>query len=363
MPRTEIDVPPSLEHLSILDEDGNLDEDLEPDLDGELLLRMHRAMIRARRFDARRLEWQRSGRIGTFAPVEGQEASEIGSVAAITDRDWMVPSFREAAVSVWRGTPMWGVILYDAGYNEGGRVPDDQRDLPVAIPVASQLPHAAGIAYAISLHGGDEVVLVYFGDGATSEGDFHEAMNFAGTFELPVVFFCQNNQWAISVPREEQTASESLAQKALAYGFPGIQVDGNDVLAVHAATAEAVERARSGGGPTMIESNTYRLSVHTTADDPSKYRSEEEEEAWEQRDPIPRFQRYLADRGLIDDDRIDEIEDEVASEIDDAWDEASQRMSELDEDPAHMFEHLYAEMPPTIEAQRSAFAGSRSDDG
>ena len=356
MPRTPIEVDIRLEQLSILDEDGSLDEDLEPDLDDDLLLDMHRTMLLSRRFDERRLKWQRSGRIGTFAPVEGQEAAQIGAVAALRDSDWMVPSFREIAAAIWRGTPMDGIILYDAGYNEGGRVPDDQRDLPIAIPVASQVPHAAGIAYANALRGRDDVVLTFFGDGATSEGDFHEAMNFAGVFDLPIVFGCQNNQWAISLPREEQTATKSIAQKSVGYGFPGIQVDGNDVLAVHAATTEAVQRARSGDGPTLIEYHTYRLSVHTTADDPSKYRSEEEEERWQERDPIPRFQRYLRDKGLLDDEQLEALEDEIASEIDDAWDRADERMNALGEDPPHMFEHVYADPPAHLEAQRRSLA-------
>ena len=363
MPRTPIEIPPTVEYLSILDEDDELDVDLEPDLDDDLLLRMHRAMLLARRFDEHRLKWQRSGRIGTFAPVEGQEASEIGAIAAISEDDWMVPSFREAAVMMWRGTPMSGLIVYDAGYNEGGRVPDGQQDLPIAIPVASQIPHAAGLGYGIKYRGGDQVVLVFFGDGATSEGDFHEAMNFAGTFELPVVFCCQNNQWAISVPREEQTASKSLAQKALAYGFPGIQVDGNDVLAVHTAVSEAADRARSGEGPTLVELDTYRLNVHTTADDPTKYRSEEEEELWKQRDPIPRFQRYLKAKDLIDDAAIEGLEDEIEDEIAEAWEEAEARRRELDSDPAHMVEHVYAEMPKNVSEQRERFVAERTEAG
>lgn len=197
--------------------------------------------------------------------------------------------------------------------------------------------------------------MVFFGDGATSEGDFHEGMNFAGVWELPVVFVCQNNRWAISLPREEQTASTSLAQKAAAYGFPGLQVDGNDILASYSAASEAVERARSGDGPMMLEMCTYRLSVHTTADDPSKYRSEEEEEAWQERDPLPRFQGYLIDQGLLDEGEIDSLESQIESEIDGVWDDAKQEMEVLAKDPGHMFEHVYAEMPPHLESQKESF--------
>ncbi|MDX1567763.1 MAG: pyruvate dehydrogenase (acetyl-transferring) E1 component subunit alpha [Longimicrobiales bacterium] len=351
MPREEIDLPGGVEHLSILDEDGKLDEELAPDLPDDLLLELHRTMLLARRFDERLLQLQRQGRIGTFAPVKGQEASQLGAVSALEESDWVIPSFRETAAALWRGIPLTGILLYNAGYNEGAAIPEEKKDFPIAIPVASQIPHAAGLAYGAKYRGSDEVVLVFFGDGATSEGDFHEALNFAGTFEAPVIFVCQNNHWAISVPRERQTRSKTLAQKALAYGLPGIQVDGNDVLAVREATREAVERARSGDGPTLIECVTYRLSVHTTADDPSKYRSDEEVEEWEARDPLPRLQGFLKERDLLDDDAVASLEEEIGSEIDEAWSDAEERMEELD-DPLEMFEHLYAELPPYLRKQR-----------
>lgn len=359
MPRTSIEVEPALEYLSILDESDELDEDLEPDLDDDLLVELHRVMLLSRRFDDRRLRWQRSGRIGTFAPVKGQEAGQIGAVAALRDDDWMVPSFRETAAATWRGAPLTSFILFDAGFNEGAAVPEGSRDLPIAIPVASQILHAAGIGYATKLQQRDDVVLTFFGDGATSEGDFHEGLNFAGVLDLPVVFVCQNNQWAISLPRDEQTASKSIAQKALAYGFPGIQVDGNDLLASYAATREAVDRARSGGGPTLVELDTYRLSVHTTADDPTKYRSEEEVEEWKERDPLPRFQRYLMGKGLLDEEEIERLEEQIEEEIDAAWDEASAQMEKASETPEHMFEHVYADMPAHIREQRDAFLARR----
>ena len=212
----------------------------------------------------------------------------------------MVPSFRETAALLWRGWPIEKILLFFAGYLEGGQPAPDQRDLPITIPVATQLPHAVGLAYAAQYKGDDAVVMAYCGDGATSEGDFHEALNFAGVWHVPVVFVVQNNQWAISVPLKKQTHSRTIAQKALAYGFPGIQVDGNDVLAVQVATREAVERARAGGGPTLIECVTYRLGVHTTADDPTKYRSEEEVKAWERKDPLTRFVAYLEKKNLLE---------------------------------------------------------------
>jgi pyruvate dehydrogenase E1 component alpha subunit len=354
MPREKVETPSTLEHLSILDENGELDRDLEPDLADALLERMHRKMLLARRFDERMLSLQRQGRIGTFAPVRGQEATQIGSAAALEAEDWVVPSYREIAVNLWRGLPLEGMLIYNAGYNEGGRVPDEHNDLPVAIPVGTQMLHAAGLAYGLRLQGSDRVALTYFGDGATSQGDFHEALNFSGVFRCPVVFLCQNNQWAISVPREKQTSSRTLAQKAFAYDVACLQVDGNDVLAVHVATCEAVARAREEQAPTLVECITYRLGVHTTVDDPSKYREEEEVEAWEKRDPLPRFQAYLKEKGLLDDDEVAKVEQAVEQEIAEAVERWQERSSELEKSAA-LFDHLYAEAPPYLEEQRQEF--------
>jgi pyruvate dehydrogenase E1 component alpha subunit len=200
------------------------------------------------------------------------------------------------------------------------------------------------------------VVVTFFGDGATSEGDFHEAMNFAGVWQTPTIFVCQNNQWAISVPRAHQTKSKTLAQKALAYGVPGRQVDGNDVLAVYAAAEEAAERARSGEGPTMIECVTYRLSMHTTADDPTRYRDEDEVKTWQEREPISRFQNYLKKKGLLSDGDIEELEEEIKAQIQEAVNRAEQRMEELGDQGLTMFDHMYAEKPPYLQEQRDELA-------
>jgi pyruvate dehydrogenase E1 component alpha subunit len=250
---------------------------------------------------------------------------------------------------IWRGWPIEKLLLFFAGQVEGGRPANDQHDLPITIPVATQLPHAVGLAYAAQYRGDDVVVMAYFGDGATSEGDFHEAMNFAGVWHVPVVFVCQNNQWAISVPLKKQTHSRTIAQKALAYGLPGIQVDGNDVLAVYAAAREAVDRARAGDGPTLIECVTYRLGVHTTADDPSKYRSEEEVTMWEKKDPLTRFRAYLERRSLLESDIESQIDAEIA--------DAVQRFEATPPpDPLTMFDHAYAELTPDLAAQRAELA-------
>src|SRR5882672_982940 len=315
MPRIALEPRFQIDYLSILDSDGTLDAALEPRIPPDELKRMYRAMLLARRLDERMVRLQRQGRIGTFAPLKGQEAAQIGSVASLTANDWMVPSFRETAAMIWRGWPIEKLLLFFAGYLEGGQPGPEQRDLPIAIPVATQLPHAVGLAYGAQYKDDDAVVMVYFGDGATSEGDFHEAVNFAGVWHVPVVFLCQNNQWAISVPLKKQTNSKTIAQKALAYGLPGIQVDGNDVLAVYAASREAVERARAGDGPTLIECVTYRLGVHTTADDPTKYRTAEEVAEWERKDPLTRFSAYLQKRNLLEEGLEERVDAEIAAAI------------------------------------------------
>jgi pyruvate dehydrogenase E1 component alpha subunit len=356
MPRTVLEPTIAIEHLSILDADGAVDAALEPEIAPDELRRIHRAMLLGRRLDERMVRLQRQGRIGTFAPIKGQEAAQIGSAATLRPTDWMVPSFRETAAMVWRGWPIEKMLLFFAGYLEGGQPAPEQRDLPITIPVGTQLPHAVGLAYAAQYRGDDVAVMAYFGDGATSEGDFHEAMNFAGVWHVPVVFICQNNQWAISVPLKKQTHSRTLAQKALAYGFPGLQVDGNDVLAVYAASREAVERARRGDGPTLIECVTYRLGVHTTADDPSKYRSDEEVKAWERKDPLARFRTYLEKRNLL----AESVEQEIDAEIT----EAVRRFEAAPApDPLTMFDHVYQERPPDLDAQREELRARLADGG
>ena len=349
MPRKSLEPPFTIDHLSILDSDGNLDAALEPEIAPDVLKQMYRAMLLGRRLDERMVRLQRQGRIGTFAPIKGQEASQIGSVFTLRRTDWMVPSFRETAAMIWRGWPIEKLLALFAGRLEGGQPAPDQHDLPITIPVATQLPHAVGLAYAVQYRGDDAVVMTYFGDGATSEGDFHEAMNFAGVWHVPVIFLCQNNQWAISVPLKKQTHSRTLAQKALAYGFPGIQVDGNDVLAVYAASREAIARGQAGDGPTLIECVTYRLGVHTTADDPTRYRSEEEVREWERKDPLTRFSAYLEKKNLLEQGLEQQIDDEIARAV--------QNFESLGPaDPLTMFDHAYGEPPPHLLAQRAEVA-------
>jgi len=356
---------PAFEPFRLLDRDGSLRDEAAVEPDIAMVEEMHEAMLRARRVDERLLSLQRRGDLGTFAPVKGQEAAQIGSISCIGDEDWFVPSFREMAAALWREQSLVDLLVATAGWNEGLATRQDARNLPPAIPVASQLPHAVGIAHAGRLRGEESVVLTYFGDGATSEGDFHEALNFASVLNAPVVFFCQNNGWAISTPRARQTGSRTLCQKAHAYGISAAQVDGNDLLAVRAVTREAVRRAREEGRPSMIEALTYRMEVHTTADDPTRYRDDDEVEKWRARDPINRVQALLKARDQIDDEMIAALESQIEDEIDKAWDDAKEQIRELEDGvPDAIFDHVFREPTAELDRQRDLFAKlERRDDG
>jgi len=352
MPRTIVELQNTIEYLSILDEHGNVDRELEPQIPDTELLDLYGAMVLGRRFDERMVDLQRQGRIGTFPPIKGQEASQLGAIFQLRPSDWFVPAFRETAAEIWRGRSLESILLYYNGYNEGAILPATQKDLPMAIPVSSQILHATGLGYAANYKKTGEIVMVFFGDGATSEGDFHEGLNCAAVYNTPVIFLCQNNHWAISVPLKQQTRSKTIAQKALAYGMPGIQVDGNDVLAVYAASKEGADRARSGKGPTLIECVTYRVMMHTTADDPTKYRSDDEVEKWRQRDPLTRFEAYLATKKLVDESVIAKVEEETQQRIQEAVDNAEKQMAEIG-DPVDMFDHLYDSLPPYLRQQKA----------
>ena len=341
--------------VRVLDEDGEVVGDV-PDLDDEGLVDMYRHMRLARHFDGRAVSLQRQGRMGTYPPLSGQEGAQIGSAMALAEDDWMVPSYREHGAALVRGLPLKQTLLYWMGHEAGNKAPEDVNVFPVAVPIASQVPHATGASWASKLRGSDEVFLCYFGDGATSEGDFHEGVNFAGVFDTPTVFFCNNNQWAISVPRERQTRSATLAQKAEAYGIDGVQVDGMDPLAVYRVTKTAVEKARDPETdrprPTLIEAVQYRFGAHTTADDPTVYRDDDEVERWKAKDPIPRLEAYLRSEGVLDDERVAEIEAAVEQRVADAIDEAESMARPA---PEEMFSHAYAELPPELERQYEEF--------
>jgi pyruvate dehydrogenase E1 component alpha subunit len=343
----------SVPRLDILDENANVDKDLEPQLSEEQLVGMYRAMLLARMADDRKLKLQRQGRIGTFGPSTGQEACVVGPAFAMSKNDWFVGAFRELGGRLAMGESLTHQLVYYNGFEEGTSRPNgDGRLLPMSVIVGAQTLHAVGIAYAMKYRKQKSAVLVFMGDGATSQGDFHEAMNFAAVWQAPVIFICQNNQWAISVPREKQTKSKTIAQKAIAYQMPGIQVDGNDILATYRATKDALDRAYAGEGPTFIEAVTYRLMMHTTADDPTKYRTEEEVEKWKLRDPLIRFRKYLENKGLWDKDKQAALDEEIKQEVDSAVKEFETR---TDFKPDAPFDHVFGTRHEVIEEQRQEF--------
>lgn len=338
--------------LRILDQDGTLvAPELEPALDPEMLRRAYRTMVLARVADEKAVVLQRQGRLGAYPPNRGQEAATLGPAMAMGENDWLVWAFRELAGLLWRGLPLDKYYLGWMGHEEGNRYPDGLRITPPAVPVASQYAYAVGLAYASRYRGESAVTFAFTGDGGTSEGDFHESVNAAGVFKLPMVLVIQNNQWAISVPRSRQTASPTLAQKACAYGIPGIQVDGNDLLAMYAASKEARERAERGDGPTLIEAYTYRLGDHTTSDDARKYRLEEELKEWEPRDPLIRLRAYLLSKGALDEPADLRLWEEARRLTEDAVSTAEAFPPPSLEE---VFEHTYADMPPALGEQLEA---------
>jgi pyruvate dehydrogenase E1 component alpha subunit len=339
----------SVRHLQILDHEGKVDRKLEPKLPEELLWSMYRQMVLCRVFDDKAVKLQRQGRMGTYGPLLGQEATQVGSALALQPQDWAYMTYRENGAYITRGMPMRSLFLYWMGNEEGMRIPEGLNCLPLEITVGSQISHAAGTGWAMNvLKERNKAVLAYFGDGASSQGDFHDGLNFAGVFKAPCVFLCSNNQWAISVPRKLQTAAESIAQRAYGYGFEGVQVDGNDVLAVYTATRDALEKARKGGGPTLIECVTYRMSMHTTADDPTRYRDEKEVKYWADRDPIKRFRAYLEKKGIWSRKKEDALQRECEELVAKAVEEAEAAPPPTAED---MFRYVNAKMTPDMEEQ------------
>ena len=341
-------IPPMARYL---DQDGELLED-QP-MSDEMALDGYRAMLRGRRFDERCVSLQRQGRMVTLAPGIGQEAATVGAAMALNQKtDWFVPQYRELAGQLWHGYPLRLAFLWHVGHPIAFQIPEGLNMLPFQAAIAGQLPQAVGLAWGLKMKRDPGVVLAIFGDGGTSQGDFHEAANLAGVMTAPVIFLCQNNGWAISTTIQQQTASETLAQKAIAYGFPGVQCDGNDLFAVYATVRDAVRRARDGEGPTLVEAVTYRLGLHTTADDPTRYEPREMHDAWVDRDPLRRMQLHLMSRGVVDRPALDRIEEEVKEELRVAWDEAQQEPAP---DPRFYFAQVDGEPSARLALQLRRF--------
>jgi pyruvate dehydrogenase E1 component alpha subunit len=340
--------------------DGSADEDPDHPLSDARCRDLYGWMVLTRAFEERCLNLQRQGRIGFYVTCTGQEAASVGSAAALEATDWIVPAYREPAAALMRGAPLRSILDQLIGNAAdlalGRQMPchyayPDLRIASASSPIGTQITHAVGLGMAARIRGDRAVALAYFGDGATSSNEFHAGLNFAGVYRAPAIFFCQNNQYAISLPVCRQTASPSIAAKAEAYGFPGVRVDGNDLPAVYRATREAVARARGGDGPTLIEAVTYRVHGHTTSDDPGRYRPDAEVALWRRWDPLDRFRRHLTWRGIWTEG------DEQA-----AWERAREEVARAVQaseatplpDVATLFDGVYAEMPPHLREQRDA---------
>lgn len=334
----------SVERIEVM---GTEDEDDFPWIDEDEYRELYRKMMIARKFDEKAFSLQRRGEISTYAPHKGQEAAQVGAVFALAEDDWIVPSFRETAAFIMRGAPLDEIFRRWMGDANGQRDLSELNTLPVAVPVGTQNLHTAGLGMAMEKRDDDNAVLGFTGDGSTSQGDFHEALNFSGVFSGHTVFFVQNNQYAISMPIEDQTRSETIAQKAIAYGIDGIQVDGNDLLSVIKAVEEALEKARKGE-PVLVEAITYRLEDHTTSDDSTRYRDEDEVEEWKEKDPLERFREYLKDHDIWDEE-MKAFEEEAEEKVDEAAEKALHA-----EDPEfdELFDYVYDEMPELLQEEK-----------
>ena len=342
--------PLKKKQFQVIDKVGKVvNEKYEPKLDDDTLLKMYKTMLLARIADEKALQYQRQGRMLTFAPVKGQEAAQIGPMAVLDDGDWLSPAFREQAAFLYKGVTLEQAYLYWYGNEQGSVYDEGVRVLPVNIPIGSQIGHAAGLAYAEKLKGNKQVALTYIGDGGTSHGEFHEGLNFAAVYNAPMIVIVQNNQYAISTPRARQTKSETIAQKAIAYGIPGVQVDGNDVLAMYQAVKEAKERALKGEGPTLIEAYTYRLGPHTTSDDPSIYREDQEVEEWLLKDPLIRFKNYLIHKKLWDEKKEEAERAKTTEYVGETFKKVEKSTAPTIDD---VFDHTYAELPEYLKRQK-----------
>lgn len=337
--------------LELLSPEGKLAKIPEgiPRLPDELARKAWEFMVRTRETDEWAVSLNRQGRLPTYPPNKGQEANSVAALLALRPDDWFVMAFREIGGMMVRGIPLEQQFLYWLGNEEGSRLdPETYHTTPISVPIGSQALHATGLAFADRYRGRDRVTLVYVGDGGTSEGEFYEGLNFAGVWRVPVIFYVQNNGWAISTPRSIQTAAATIAEKSFACGFPGIQIDGNDVFAVYAAVSLAAERGRRGEGPTLIEGVTYRLGAHTTADDPTRYRRDDDVAPWRERDPLLRLQRYLIAGKLLTEEEAEGVQARAREEVIAAFDRAEAVPAPTLDDG---FRYMFHEMPPHLQKQ------------
>ncbi|RSL30460.1 pyruvate dehydrogenase (acetyl-transferring) E1 component subunit alpha [Salibacterium salarium] len=337
--------------FQILNEEGEIvNKEALPDLSDEDLKELMRRMVYTRIFDQRAVSLNRQGRLGFYAPVAGQEASMLGSQYALEQEDWIIPGYRDVPQIVWHGLPLYQAFLFSRGHFHGGQIPEELNVLSPQIIIGAQIVQTAGVALGLKKKETNTVAITYTGDGGASQGDFYEGMNFAGSFKAPAIFVVQNNQFAISVPADEQTAAKTIAQKAVAAGIPGVQVDGMDVLAVYVATEQARNRALNGEGPTLLETLCYRYGPHTMAgDDPTRYRTSDLDDEWEKRDPLVRFRKYLESKDLWSEEQenevVDKAKEEIKAAIKEADDTPKQKVSDLIENmnevlPPHLKEQL-----------------------
>jgi pyruvate dehydrogenase E1 component alpha subunit len=343
----------ALEPVQLIGSDGapTAENRYSRELPEETLGWLYELMVLTREFDTELINLQRQGELALYASCRGQEAAQVGAAACLRKTDWLFPQYRELGVLIARGIPAWNLAAAWRGTWNGGLDFTAKCCAPISIPIGTQALHAVGAAMGAQRLGEDSVTVAFVGDGATSEGDVHEALNFAAVFTSPCVFYVQNNQWAISVPLHRQTAAPSLAHKAIGYGMPGIRVDGNDVLACYAVMAEAAERARTGGGPSLIEAVTYRLGPHTTSDDPTRYRSDAELERWRALDPIPRYRAYLRNTGVWSqglEERVTARAQRLRTELGDAT------VGAADFDVDEVFTSVYVAITPELQQQRRA---------
>ncbi len=343
----------------VLDENGKLVGDRSQVSDDQLK-HFFQWLVTLRTFDQRAWNLQRQGRIGTYPPFSGQEATQVGVVAALHPDDWICGSYRDWAALAYAGVPLYYPLLNSMGHPIAGRIPDNVNALPVQVVIAAQILHAVGLGWSAKLQGQNRVAVTFFGDGATSQGDFHESLNLASVMGAPVVFVCQNNQWAISVPVSKQMRSRTVVQRALAYDIEGIRLDGNDIIAVYQTLTEVVSKVRAGQGPVLIEAVTYRLGAHTTADDPTRYRTDEDNQRLSRGEPIARLKRYLLEAGIVTQEGVAAVEESAKQAVDDAVATAESYPKAAMEE---IFDHVYGTLTQPLAQQREQFLARAGQGG